>query len=333
MITIAIPLFKHASTIGIVGPLEVLGREFLARAAQASGGLDESPFLTPLLVGLNERPVVYSNGVTLRPHKTIAQCPHPDVVLVPPLGDDLEKTLKANGDFVPWLIEAHRRGSSLVSLCTGAFMLGQTGLLDGMEATTHWIYGKAFARLFPKVRLRTDRVIVEQERIITAGPGASFFNLAVYMVEKYCGHETAVMSAKLMLIDPSMNSQLPYAQFSCPGSHGDMEVVKVQNFIEKHHIEPLTLEQMAEDAGLSIRSLTRRFKVATGLAPLGYLQRVRIEAAKRRLEREKSSVDEIRYQVGYEDGSSFRRLFKRHTGLTPKEYRTKFAPQSIPKAS
>ena len=328
MITIAIPLFKHTTTIGIVGPLDVLGREFLARA-NPSGPPERVPGFKVQLVALNSKAVTYANGVTIKPHTTTALLQAPDIVLVPPLGDDIAKSLAANRTYAPWLRECYQRGSTMVSLCTGAFMLAETGLLDGIEATTHWVYGKAFRQLYPHVDLRTDRVIIDKGRIITAGPGASFFNLAVYLVEKYCGHETAVMSAKLMLIDPSMNSQLPYAQFSCPGSHGDMDVVKVQGFIEKRHEQPLTLESMADAAGLSVRSLVRRFKVATGYAPLGYLQRVRIEAAKRKLEREKASVDEIRYQVGYEDGSSFRRLFKRHTGLTPKEYRVKFAPQSL----
>ncbi len=326
MITIAIPLFSSSTAIGIVGPLDVLGKACLIRD-NLNGNRSGRPFFRVALVGLDTQPVVCPNGVTLQPHLTVRNCKKPDVVLIPSVDEDVARSVPANRAFVPWLKTCHDRGSILGSLCTGAFMLAETGLLDGEEATTHWFFAPAFKRRYPRVKLQVEKMILDRGQIITSGAGTSFLNLALYLVEKYCGHEVATLSAKLMLIDPGRLSQLPYAEFSGSRAHRDSAVLKAQSIIERDFARPISTDEIAHSSGLSVRSLNRRFKVATGHTPGTYLQRVRIEAAKRLLEREKQSVDEIRYAVGYEDARAFRRLFYRHTDLTPRAYRLKFSPR------
>lgn len=325
VITIAIPLFSSSTAIGIVGPLDVLGKACLIRD-NLRGRRGGKPFFRVVLVGLDERPVAYPNGVTLRPHLTIRTCRRPDVLLIPSVDEDLARSIPANARFVPWLKQCHRRGSTLASLCTGAFMLGETGLLDGREATTHWYFAAEFSQRYPRVNLHAEKLIVDGGRLVTAGAGTSFLNLALYLVEKYCGHEVATMSAKLMLIDPGRASQLPYAEFSGARAHGDPAVLTAQDLVERDYARPLSPREVARKSGLGERTLARRFKRATGHTLVAYLQQVRIGAAKRRLERDAKSVDEIRHEVGYEDARAFRRLFRRHTGLTPRAYRAKFAP-------
>ncbi len=325
MITIAIPLFVSSTAIGIVGPLDVLGKACLIRdnlRDPSRGG----PFFRVVLAGLTTKPVSYPNGATLHPHVTIRECRRPDVILIPSIDEDIATSVPANRKFVPWLKDCHRRGAKLASLCTGAFMLAETGLLDGEEATTHWYFAPEFLRRYPAVKLRVEKLIVDRGSVITSGAGTSFLNLALYLVEKYCGHEVATMSAKLMLIDPDRASQLPYAEFSGSRIHGDLAVLKAQDQVEHDFSQPISAAAIARKVGLSERSLGRRFKAATGHTISSYLQRVRIGAAKRRLEREAKSVDEIRYEIGYEDARSFRRLFRRHTGMTPRAYRMKFSP-------
>lgn len=329
MITIAIPLFTSSTAIGIVGPMDVLGKACLIRDS-LHGQRGRRPFFRVVLVGLNAKSVAYPNGATLRPHVTIQSCRHPDVVLIPSVDEDVATSVPANQKFIPWLRSCHRRGSTLASLCTGAFMLAESGLLDGQDATTHWYFAPEFRRRYPKVKLQVEKVIVDRGQVITSGAGTSFLNLALYLVEKFCGHEVATMSAKLMLIDPGRVSQLPYAEFSGSRIHGDSAVLKAQDFIEHDYARSIAAEELAHKAGLSERTLGRRFKAATGHTVGSYLQCVRIAAARRQLERGTKSVDEIRYEVGYEDARAFRRLFLRHTGLTPRTYRLKFSPQRGP---
>jgi transcriptional regulator GlxA family with amidase domain len=209
-------------------------------------------------------------------------------------------------------------------MCTGAFVLGAAGLLDGKRATTHWFFADEFKRRFPRVDLQVQKMIVDEGDIVTCGAVTAYLNLMIYLVEKYFGHDIALRTAKMYLIDMDRPSQLPFRTYRFPVSYGDRSIARIQEFIEEHSKEDLTIDDLARRAGMSVRNLSRRFKSATGEGFANYIQKFRIETAKRLFESTELSASEIMYQVGYNDERSFRRLFKHHSGLSPKQYRTKF---------
>jgi transcriptional regulator GlxA family with amidase domain len=209
-------------------------------------------------------------------------------------------------------------------MCTGAFLLGAAGLLDGKRATTHWFFADEFRRRFPRVDLREQQLIVDEGDIVTCGAVTAYLNLMIYLVEKYFGHDIALRTAKMYLIDMDRPSQLPFQIHRFPVTYSDGSIARAQEFIREHFKEDLTIDDVARRAGMSVRNFSRRFKIATGESFANYTQKLRIETAKRLLESTEFSASEIMYQVGYNDERSFRRLFKHHSGLSPKQYRTKF---------
>jgi transcriptional regulator GlxA family with amidase domain len=209
-------------------------------------------------------------------------------------------------------------------VCTGAFALAETGLLDGRQAATHWAFQDLFRTRYPRVDLRPQEILVDAGRLLTTGGATSFLNFALYLIERLYGSEAARASARMFLIDERKAPQGAYAIFSGQKQHGDPEVLKAQQLIEHTVTDAPTLEAIAARVSMTRRTFIRRFKAATGSTPLEYLQRVRIEAAKRQLEATRENVVQVAARVGYEDLSAFRRLFRRHTGLTPTDYRRRY---------
>ena len=219
---------------------------------------------------------------------------------------------------------AFTHGSHVASECTGAFLLGAAGILNGKQATTHWFYADEFRRRFPEVHLRLDQLIVDEGNIVTCGGATSCLNLVIYLAGKHFGPDLAVLASKMFLIDMDRPSQLPFHIFSFPLVNGDRSIARSQKFIKENFHEDLGLEDLARQVGISLRNFSRRFKTATGKSVTNYVQEFRLQEAKQLLESSNLSASEIMYQVGYNDERSFRRLFKRHTGLSPKHYRNKF---------
>lgn len=213
-------------------------------------------------------------------------------------------------------------------MCTGAFLLAETGLLDARTATTHWFFADLFRRSYPKVKLYPDRLIVDEGNVITSGAATSFLDLILYLVELYCGREAAILTAKVLLIDMGRYTQLPYTIFSTQKIHQDRQVLRLQQFMEANLQRELTIELLADRAGMSVRNFDRRFRAAVGEAPSSYLQKLRIEKAKRLLETTNDSIADIMLKVGYEDERSFRRLFHALTELSPKVYRQRYAAKA-----
>jgi len=211
---------------------------------------------------------------------------------------------------------------------TGVFLLAETGLLDGKSATLHWGFTDTFRRRYPRVPLESDRMFIDHGRLYCSAGVNAGMDLSLYLVEKFCGRETAVQSAKTMILDLGRERQAPYSSHLFPQDHGDPLVMKAQQWIEQHYTKSIDYDQLAGKFRMSRRSLERRFKQATGFTPLGYLQRLRVENAKRLLEDGSQTFDEITYQVGYEDIPFFRKVFVRLTGLRPKEYQQRFAGYS-----
>ena len=325
---VAILAFETFAAIPINGPMEILNKS-CALMAEARGEDPAHPAFNVELVALNKKPLHFGSSVTLNPDTSIATAARPDLLLIPPVGDDVLGSLRALYAFVPWIKECSAHGARVVSMCTGSFLLGETGLLNGRSATTHWAFADLFRKTYPQVNLFPERLIVDEGNIITAGAATAYLDLVIYLVELYCGREAAILTAKVLLIEMGRYTQLPYTIFSPQKTHRDQQILRIQQFMENHMARQIAVEDLAKRAGMSTRNLDRRFRAAVGEAPTSYLQKLRIEKAKRLLETTDDSVSEIMLKAGYEDERSFRRLFSSLTQLSPKAYRKKYAFQVI----
>lgn len=305
----------------IVGPWKILNaaNDFV-RQANPHAPL---PF-EPLLLGLQRENNLYGGTFNIRAHLTLEDQPEPDLVIIPAIRGDIEAELRNNAPFVQWVQAQYARGAEIASLCIGAFLLAQTGLLNGKSCTTHWSEANRFRQYFPEVELLSEKIITEDNGIFTSGGAYSFLNLVLYLVEKYVGREIAVLCSKFFEVDIDRYHQSQFAIFQGQKEHEDQAILKAQQYIESHVHQKLSIDDIADMVAISRRNFIRRFKKATHNTPLEYIQRVRIEAAKRFLESSSMSIYEVMFEVGYQDTKAFRNLFRKLTGLTPKEYRQKY---------
>jgi len=223
-----------------------------------------------------------------------------------------------------WLIEQKKRDITIASVCTGSFILAETGLLDGRKATTNWQYARLFQKMYPQVKLHPEYMMTEDSGVICTGAATAVHNLAIHLIKTYGSQKLATVCSKALLVDPNRYSQVLYTIPPPPRNHGDQQVLAAQKQFEENYASIELIDEIASDVGISPRHFKRRFKKATGEMPLKYLQRVRIEAAKEKLETTQDSISDIIWSVGYKDISSFTRLFKQHARLSPKAYRDKF---------
>lgn len=248
-----------------------------------------------------------------------------DIILIPSFKTQaITQTLQRNCAFIPWLQRQYQQGAAIASFCTGAFLLGSTGLLDNRPATTHINADQAFARAFPAVILKADAVVTEKDRIYTSGGATNSFYLMLRLVEIYCGRSMAIRAAKLFSIDMDRSQQSYFGTFTPTENHGDDLVRQVQQGIKEHFMKVNTIEEIVTSIPSSRRNLVRRFKQATGITPIQYLQKTRVEAAKQLLVHSRQSILEIMLESGYNDFKSFRLIFKKNVGMTPTAYRKKF---------
>ena len=268
------------------------------------------------------------NGLTLQAHCSWAEAPAPDIVIIPTIGGDIERTLADNAALAPLLRDWHRQGTDVASNCTGAFFLADASLLDNRDATTHWGYCNLFRERYPDVRLLPHQLITSADTLFCAGGGMAWFDLGLFLVERHCGVETARTLAKAFVMDMGRNSQAAYASIHSRRYHQDQTVMLIQDWLEEHIAEPINLDALATRFHLTPRTFKRRFRDATGDRPLHYLQKLRVEAAKRLLEDPRQRLQQVTRAVGYEDASSFSRLFRTHTGMTPSTYRSRFVGSS-----
>ncbi|GAA4335073.1 helix-turn-helix domain-containing protein [Mucilaginibacter gynuensis] len=272
-----------------------------------------------------------NNGDTITVHEkyqtvNTADAQKPDVILIPAFNSmaDMEEAVRSNHSFIPWIQQQCRQGAEAASFCTGAFLLAATGLLNGKKATTHVMATGSLSRAFPDVMVQGDDVLTCDDGIYTSGGATNTFHLLLYLVEKYCGRDAAVQIAKMFSIDMDRDRQNYFATFLPEKNHNDPLVATVQQRMESAYAQSATIEEIVGDIPSSRRNFVRRFKHATGITPIEYLQRTRIEGAKKLLEKTNQSITEIMFNSGYNDLKSFRQLFKKGVGLTPKEYRDKF---------
>lgn len=254
----------------------------------------------------------------------ITDMDNPDLIIIPGLSEKNDYSKKKNKQLVEWMIEHYKRGAELVSLCTGSFFLAATGLLNNRECTTHWNACDLFKEMYPGANLCADKIMTDNKGIYTSGGAMSSSNLILHLIEKYNGRDIAIRCAKMLAIDIDRDSQSAFVIFEGQKEHNDAAIKKIQTFIEKNIDDRITVDYLAEKFSIPKRSLVRRFKKATNNAPVTYIQRIKIEAAKRKLETNRKSVNDIMYDVGYSDIKAFRNIFKKIAGVSPIEYRKKY---------
>ncbi len=252
-----------------------------------------------------------------------------DLIIIPSLSHEYDRMLKENKELIHWIKDQYQAGAEVASICTGAFLLAATGLLEGKNCSTHWNAADGFKRLFPNIKLHIDKLLTAEKGIYTNGGAFSFLNLILFLVEKYFDRQTAIYCSKIFQIDIERTSQSPFFIFQTQKNHGDELIGKAQTYIEENLGEKISFEELASKLAVSRRNFDRRFIKATGNTPVEYLQRVKIEVAKKALERGRKSIYEVMSEVGYADDKAFREVFKKITGLSPLDYRAKYNNEAI----
>ena len=276
------------------------------------------------LVGLKNEAELYDGLFSIRPNTTIDQVKKTDLVIVTTIMGDMPSSIAMNKAFIPWIQSMYNQGAEVASLCMGAFLLASTGLLDGKKATTHWIGKEAFREMFPLVNFQPEKIITDEYGLYTSGGAYSFLNLLVYLIEKYSGRDMAISISKMFEVDLDRYNQSEFMIFDTQKSHGDPTIQKAQQYIEENFSKTLSIDELAGYVLLSKRNFMRRFKQATQNTPHEYIQRVKVEAAKKSFERTNQNVNEVMMEVGYVDNKAFRSVFKKFTGCSPTEYRFKY---------
>jgi transcriptional regulator GlxA family with amidase domain len=324
--------FSEVMVSTLMGLYDVL--HSLPLLASYDGALPVTARLKVEIVGLKAGSMSTASGIPLEAHKSIEEVENSDVIIIPSVM--LEHGEWRQGRYpqlLEWLLRLHGRGAQLCSTCSGVLLLAETALLDGKDATIHWIYAPTFRRNFPKVRLRLDRALIvtgERNGFVMSGASTSWHDLVLYVIAQHIGPTAAQGVAKFFAFQRHADGLASYVVFEPATDHGDATIRSAQEWLSGHFSVANPIEQTVKRSGIPERTFKRRFKHATGLAPIEYVQRLRVEDAKRRLERTAAPIDEIGWNVGYEDPAFFRRLFKRMTGITAGVYRRKFQVPAPP---
>ncbi len=276
------------------------------------------------LVGLTREILVCGGRYTVFADALVQDVAKSDLIIMPALDGDMQKLIEQNQEFIPWVIQQYKEGTEVASLCVGAFLLAATGLLKGRQCATHWMAASDFRMMFPDVQLVEDKILTDEQGIYSSGGAFSYLNLILYIIEKYASRDIAIFMSKAFQIDIDRCSQSPFIMFNGQKAHEDEAVKKAQEFIEQNIENRITVDELASMLAVGRRALERRFKKATSNTVVEYIQRVKIEAAKKSLESSRENVTEVMYKVGYTDPKAFRITFKRITGLSPVQYRSKY---------
>ncbi|HEY0976030.1 MAG TPA: helix-turn-helix domain-containing protein [Flavobacteriales bacterium] len=319
---------KHVSMVipegdvvlgSVVGPVMILNWANEVLAAQGLPGA-----YTVDVVGTGAEKPTDRGIFAIRPNRRFNELERTDLVLIPAFSGNPMLSIAKNTEAIAWIQRMKGQGAEVASMCTGAFLLAATGLIDGQSCTTHWAVAGLFRQAFKNVDLREERIVTDANGFYSSGGAFSYLSLVMHLLQKFNGPEMAVLAAKTYEVEMGRHSQNMFMVFQGMKDHGDEQVLKAQSLMEMRYAEPLNMETIASELALSARNFNRRFKEATALTPLDYLQRVRIEAAKRQLE-SGANVNEAMYASGYSDDKAFRSVFKRRTSMSPVHYRARYA--------
>ncbi|MEO6546382.1 MAG: helix-turn-helix domain-containing protein [Ferruginibacter sp.] len=276
------------------------------------------------VIGLGGEIKLNGNMFTVNVDKHLENVKKTDLIIIPSFDGDAKTAIEKNKLFLPWIIDQYKQGCEIASLCVGSFILASTGLLKGKKCSGHWMRSNEFKEMFPDVALIDGAIITEDHGIYSSGGANSYWNLLLYLVEKYTDRETAVYISKAFAVDINRDSQAEYIMFMGLKNHGDNEILKAQKFIEENYKEKIVVDNLASMLAIGKRSFERRFKKATKYNVVDYNQRIKVENAKRSFETTRKTISEVMFDVGYLDHKSFRLVFKKITGSAPIEYRDKY---------
>jgi transcriptional regulator GlxA family with amidase domain len=321
---VSLVALPEASVSTLAGILDVLN----APALLGLGGPGARPPFRIEVVGEKKGPITLASGVPFEVKRAVEEVEATDIVIVPSVVLRPEGWQTGRyGRLVEWARRMHEGGAMLCSACSGIFLLAETGLFDDKDATVHFWYAQAFQALYPRVLIHPERVLVIsglREELVCSGASTTWHDLVLYLTARHAGATTAQEVARMFALQWHQDGLAPFIVFEGRSDHGDQEVLGAQQWLRSHFSVASPVDEMIKRSRLAERTFKRRFASATGLTPIAYVQRLRIEDAKRRLERTDAPVDEISWRVGYEDPAFFRRLFKRTTGMAPGAYRKRF---------
>lgn len=281
------------------------------------------------LAGVSKKSEFDNGLLTVKPQANISAITKTNLIIIPSLVRDYQKALKGNKLLVDWIEQQYKHGAEIASMCTGTFMLASAGLLDGKNCSTHWSAADTFRTMFPKVNLQADKLITDEYGIYTNGGAYSFLNLVIYLVEKYYDRQTAIYCSKIFQVEMDRQSQSAFTIFTGQKLHGDEIVKEAQAYIESKVDEKISVEDLSSRFAVGRRNFDRRFIKATGNTPVEYAQRVKIESAKKAFETTRKTINEVMYDVGYSDVKAFREVFRKITGVSPLEYRSKYNKEAV----
>ncbi len=281
------------------------------------------------LAGLTKKVEFYDGLFSVKPHTNVATITKTNLVIIPSLNHNYLESVKKNKLLIDWITKQYKQGAEIATICTGAFLLASTGLLDGKSCSTHWAAAENFRAMFPNVNLQTDKLITDENGIYTNGGAYSFLNLMVYLVEKYYDRQTAIYCSKVFQIEMDRKSQSAFTIFTGQKMHGDEMVIQAQKHIETNLQEKISMEELSSKFAVGRRNFDRRFIKATGNTPVEYSQRVKVEAAKKEFENSRKTINEVMYEVGYSDVKAFREVFRKLTGMSPLEYKGKYNKEAV----
>lgn len=323
-LTILVPDGEGNNLSSIVGAYKIFSRANAYRKEQGKKELFKIQ-----LAGISKSVGFYDGLFTVNPHTNIKAISKTNLIIVPSLNHNYQTTVKANRLIIDWIEKQYTGGAEIASICTGAFLLASSGLLDGKTCSTHWAAANTFKFLFPKVNLQEDKLITDENGIYTNGGAYSFLNLMIYLVEKYYDRQTAIFCAKVFQIEIDRQTQSAFSIFTGQKMHGDEMVIKAQAYIEAKLDEKISIENLSSKFLVGRRNFDRRFIRATGNTPIEYAQRVKIESAKKAFETSRKTIQEVMYEVGYSDAKAFREVFRKITGISPLEYRNKYNKEAV----
>ncbi|GAA4316533.1 GlxA family transcriptional regulator [Compostibacter hankyongensis] len=318
-LTIIVPEGEGNNLSSIVGPYKIF-----TRANQYRKETGRKEVFKIELAGISDEVEFYDGLFSVKPQTRVAAITRTDLIIIPSLNHNYQKTVKGNKPLIEWIEKQYKNGAEIASICTGAFLLASSGLLDGKPCSTHWAAADTFRTMFPEVKLQRDRLITDENGIYTNGGAYSFLNLMIYLVEKYYDRETAIFCSKVFQIEMDRQSQSGFIIFKGQKLHEDEIIKEAQSYIEKNLQEKISIEHLSSRFAVGRRHFDRRFIKATGNTPVEYAQRVKIEAAKKAFETTRKNINEVMYDVGYSDVKAFREVFRKITGMSPLEYRNKY---------
>jgi transcriptional regulator GlxA family with amidase domain len=289
----------------------------------------KQPMFKVQVVGLTKEVKLNGGVFSINTDLLLDEVTNTDLVIIPALSGDIDAALQINKEFIPWIVQQYKQGAEVASLCIGAFMLASTGLINGKKCSTHWLFANEFRNRFPEVILIDDKMITDQNGLYSSGGATAYWSLLLYLVEKYTSREMAIMAAKFFVLDIGRNNQSVFMMFKGQRDHEDDLIIRAQEYIEQNFQNKITVDQLSDKFGIVRRTFERRFKKSTRNTVVEYIQRVKIEAAKKSFETSRKTIYDVMYDVGYTDIKAFRDVFKRITGMPPIDYRNKYNKDAV----